>query len=140
MILFTVHTCCCSCFSFHSCWADVKLEQRTGCSVTTPLLRSANILCRACLRDTLITFVCVPSTRVALANPPECLSPLLLWTPQSLRDFMVSKTKSLCSSVYLLNTVYLNNASYVLVFVLTATKLGGRLDVVTYYDDLEGTV
>lgn len=129
-------------FSFPSCWADVKLEQRTGCSVTTPLLRSANILCRACLRDTLTTFVCVLSTHVALADPPECLNPLLLWTPQSLRDFIVSKTKSYCSYVYLPNIVCVNNAPYVFVhvFVLTATKLGGKLDVVTYYDDLEGTV
>lgn len=136
--MFTVHICCFSCFSFHFCWADVKLEQRTGCSVTTPLLRYANIPCRVCLRDTLITFVCVPSTRVALADPPEYLSPLPLWTPQSLRDFIVSKNVFI--RLCLFTRFCVNNAPYVLVFVSTATKLGGRLDVVTYYDDLEGTV
>jgi len=116
----------------------VKLELRTGCSVMTPLLRSANILFRVCLRDTLITFVCVPSTRVALADPPEYLSPLLLWTLQSLRDLIVSK--KVLIQLCLFTQFCVNNAPYVLVFVSTATKLGGRLDVVTYYDDLEGTV
>lgn len=39
-----------------------------------------------------------------------------------------------------INSVSVNNALYILLFVSTATKLGGRLDVVTYYDDLEGTL
>lgn len=129
-----------SCLCLNSV-TDVRSAQRTGYSVMTLPSRSVNTPCLACSRVTPITSACVLLTHVASVDLPECLKLSLQWILLSLRDFMVRKKNQL--NPLITNNIHLCVSDFeftLFLFVLTATRLGGKLDVVTYLDDLEGSV
>lgn len=116
---------------------DVRSAQKTGYSVMNLPLRSVNTPCLACSRVTPITSGCVLLTHMASADPPGCQKPSLQWILQSLRDFMV---KNLFNYNYNYSALCVRISVKSCFLFLTAARLGGNLEIVTYLDDLEGSV
>lgn len=126
----------CSCLK--PSFVDVRLELTTGTSATITPLRSVNTQWLGCSKDTPTTSESEQSTHTGSANHPACLTPSLHWIPPSLGNSMVGLFK-------------LENMSAIEMYTFTgfllcpcnpylsvAKKLGGKLDVVSFNDDLDG--
>lgn len=73
-----------------------------------------------------------------IGRPSRMSEPIAALDPTEFERIRGEQNEVLTKLHLVINSVRVNNALNVLLFVSTAKKLGGRLDVVTYYDDLEG--